>query len=440
MIAVAWSHNLDAEQAVLGGLLTAEPADHLAVRTLLPDPSAFYAESHRLWYAAILALVDRRCPLDPVTLGDELRRTGTLDAAGGLVQLAEFIDAVPSAANVVQHAEIVRQRALRRALAEQAQAALSAAQDLSAPIEPAITATVDRLVRTAASGLTHGGPSVDEEFGAIMDDLERQAALGDAVTGIPSGLHNLDLLTDGWVKGRLIIVAARPKRGKTGLALHCADTAAESEYEVCFCTAEQPRRELNKRRLAMRTGANLRAITSPAMLDLHAGALSRAMADLRTRTVHIEQHALTPAAIRLVVQRQQAELGRVDLVIVDYLGKLHSGRRAERHDLEIGYMTGDLARLALDLDVPVLLMCQLNRESVKGGQIRRPTVSDLRDSGAIEQDAAQVIFLHHKDDDDAWPAHRMDLDLALNRFGPTGTVTVSFERTTGRWSPYLKLA
>jgi replicative DNA helicase len=173
-----------------------------------------------------------------------------------------------------------------------------------------------------------------------------------------------------------------------------------------------------------------------------ASRLAKAAGELAQWPILIDQVSRSPAQVRLGVQRRIAEHGAVDLVIVDYLGKFHSGARHERHDLEIGAMTNAFGQLAMDLNVPVLLLVQLNRESVRGGQVRRPTPSDLRDSGAIEQDAAQLLFLYRdeKDERAEKDPNWLQVIVELNRFGPTGMADVVFEKTTGRWHHALRLA
>jgi replicative DNA helicase len=266
--------------------------------------------------------------------------------------------------------------------------------------------------------------------------------MGDALTGISSGIVGLDDLTDGWEKSRLIVVAARPKVGKTGFALHCAREACQGETPVYFATAEQPRRELLKRLLAMESGCHLRAIRSEQTLGLVSPQLARAAGEVATWPLVVDQVARTPGQVRMGLQRYIAEHGPVGLVVADYLGKYHSGEKSERHDLEVGRISGAFAELAMSFDVPVILLVQLNRQSVQGGQIRRPTPSDLRDSGAIEQDAAQVLFLYR--DEKAEEASKdprwLQVFVDLNRFGPTGHVDVAFEKTTGRWQRHLRLA
>lgn len=429
-----------AEREVLGALLWDEAAALRAAALL--TASDFFADRHRVLFAAILALAQRGVTVNPVSLRDELLRDGQLERAGDLSYLADLIDETYTSAHLEPHAAIVRDYAIRRQLVADAHQAVTMAEDLTQPIGPTVAGIVDRLVRVAEPTSEAPRVTVQAELNAVLDEVERQAKQGDAVAGVSSGIQALDVITDGWVPGRLIVIAARPKCGKTALALHCAREACRSDTRTYFATAEQPRRELLKRLVAIEARVNLRAITTERDLARDAQGIATAVSAVQRWPLHIDQASLTPAAVRLGVQRDQAEHGRVELVVADYLGKFNSGTKSERHDLEIGKMTGAFARMAIDLDVPVLLLVQLNRDSVKGGQVRRPTVSDLRDSGSIEQDAAQVLFLYRdeKADEAAKDPRWLEVILELNRFGPTGSVDVLFERATGRWLRPLELA
>lgn len=425
----------DAEAAVLGaGILDADAAVRMV--ELLPDPAMFTDPALRALYRVMRALVARHAPLDDVTIMTEAGVQGTEDAVR--LAVVKAIDACPTAANVDFHAAIVRDRYLRRQLVQDAAAVQARAKDLAAPVADTLAGMVDHLVRVVQPELgTVATPA--QQFVEVLGRIEQQADQGNTILGQPSGLKDLDELTDGYMPGRLIIAAARPKMGKTAFGLASAENVASLGGAVLFVSGEQPVLQLQARRLATATGCNLREIRSRKMLDDWTGPLRHAAMRLCARPLHFTQTALTPASIRLVVRRLQAEVGRVGLVVVDYLDKLRSDVRKERHDLEVGEITWGLSRLAVDLDVPVLLLAQLNRESVKNGITRRPVVSDLRDSGRIEQDADQVIFLWRKPDDPEWPAHRVELDVALNRHGPTGRVDVAYHRSTGRWEGYWRM-
>ena len=418
--------DVGAEQAVLGAILL-EPAAISVVRGLLPDASAFGVPAHRAIYAACCAMTDRGTPIDPPLLTAELEARGSGDATSLLV---EIVDAAPSAAHAAHYAAIVRDRAIRRAIVAESHRAIKDAEDLGQPIAPTAERLVGALTSAVVPPAEQRAGDQDRELVAIMDDLERQASLGGRCDGLSSGIDDLDALTDGWVRGRLVVVAARPKVGKTAFLLHCARAAAEVDSSVYFATAEQPRRELLKRLVGMQARLNLREIRDPDRLRTHTAEIARVMQTIRRWPLVMDDRARTPTAVRFGVERWQAQRGRVGLVLVDYLSKFKSGTKQERRDLEIGAITEQFAKVALDLDVPVILASQLNRDSVRGGTVRKPGPADLRDSGAIEQDAAQVIFLWHEP---ACDPDQLQLLVELNRFGPVGVVNVVFDRTTGRW-------
>jgi replicative DNA helicase len=260
------------------------------------------------------------------------------------------------------------------------------------------------------------------------------------VPGISSGIAPLDNLTDGWMTPRLIVLAARPGFGKTATGLWCADMAGQSEVETVFVSVEQPTKQLQKRRLAMRTGIDLRGVRNR---ERYAQVLPDLMAEtakMRHEPLTFVQGPRSVRAIRLELQRMIAKGRHPKVVVIDYLTKLRSDRKAERHDLAVGDITGDLCRMAIDLECTILLLAQLNRESVKDGKVRRPTVSDLRDSGIIEQDADQILLL--------WPGAPSDDDIPMapgsgvvpfemlldkNRHGPKGSVRLNWWEATGRF-------
>lgn len=430
----------EAEQGVLGAMLLEHEAALVAGSVLKPED--FAREIHRTLFSAMLAVAERGAKVDHITIRDELEGRGGIEKAGGIRYLALLVDAVASPGNVEHHAQIIRNYAVRRELLAQSQAAATFAQDMSRDPTETVSGVVDQLVRIAHPAAAAPEKAFKSQLWDVLQEVERQAEAGDEVTGLPSGIARLDHVTDGWEKGRLIVVAARPKQGKTGFALHCAAETCRAESSVYFATAEQPSRELTKRLVGMESQVPLRSVRTEQTLDMVATKLARAAGELAQWPIIIDQVSRTPAQVRFGVQRRIAEFGAVDLVIVDYLGKFHSGSRHERHDLEIGSMTSAFAQLAMDLNVPVILLVQLNRESVRGGQIRRPTPSDLRDSGAIEQDAAQLLFLYR--DEKAEEAQKdpnwLQVIVELNRFGPTGVADVVFEKATGRWHQALRLA
>lgn len=433
MADVIWSP--EAEAGLLGALLTG-PAERVdEVRRILPDDTAIYREAHRLVYRAIVALTVRQVPLDPVHMQGELERMGAWDRTG-MELLLEILDVIPTAASSVRAmAEMVQERFLRREVIRHAMAAERAAEDLTVPIADAMADLVTSASFGALSAGRQPNVTVSSETWQILEEVERAAAAGDGVQGVSTELPRLDELTDGWMKGRLIVIAARPKVGKSAFAVHCAEVAAAAELPVYFASAEMPRKQILWRRLTWIANESLRTGYSVDLWQRTAASKLREHADtMLKRPMTIDQDALTATAVRLGAQRAAAEMGGLSLIVVDYLGKLRPERKAERHDLAIGQITGDLARMAVDLDVPVLLLCQLNRASVKDGKPRRPTPADLRDSGSIEQDADQVVFLWQ--DPNTQDSSVMELDVALNRHGPAGRVEVEYNRVTGRWSPY----
>jgi replicative DNA helicase len=424
----------EAEEGVLASCLIGGLPTVLTAQLTLPDPGAFFLERHRALYATYLALAERNATIDHISLRDELQRRAALEVVGGLGYLGELVDAVPTAVNVTYYARIVRDFAVRRALVARGHETVTLAQDLRQSVTDTVPALVEGIVQAMQPAGMATPLTPRAEFNRLLLSLEERARSGDEIPGIPSGIDDLDALTDGWMPGRLTVVAARPSLGKTSFGIHCGERAAALDRGVYFATAEEPVREVCKRRLAAATGVNLRMLKQMEQLDRVSARLSRASAGLADRPFHVDAESLTPAAIRMGVQRKQAEWGQVGLVVIDYLGLYTSGKRADNRDTEIGKMTRAFALMARALDVPVLLLVQLNRDSVRGDKPRRPTLSDLRDSGNIEQDARQVVFLYSEADrNEAWPAPKVELIVAKNNYGPVGRAYAHIDRETGRW-------
>jgi replicative DNA helicase len=423
----AW-HQPDAEAQVLGALLL-DPAKMATIQRLLPEPNCFSAAEFRQLYAAMLRLTERRLSIEPVSLTAELRALGDGDHAARLC--GQLLDAAVTSAHAEQHASFVRDAWQRRTLA-------ALGHQLATRSGDATLATSD-LASDCAANIARllGGLQAQRSTGAVLYDLlettEREARAGRSLRGVSSGFATLDELTDGWTPGSLNVVAARPSRGKTSLMLHCALAAAQTGGWVYYASLEMGQEELLERMLASQVGVSLRWLRRhPDMLDHYAGKLQAAAGSLAKLPVLIQTTAGTPAQIRLdllaeAAQRQSAPA----VVFIDYLGLLRpDGRAASRND-EIGAMTAALKALAREIPAPVVVGCQLSRLTEREG--RRPVLSDLRDSGNIEQDSDRVLFLHWSADPMPNLPATVDVLIAKNRNGPTGTIQLHFEPWTQRW-------
>jgi replicative DNA helicase len=425
----------ESEQAVLGGLLVSlgDAAVFARATRLLPDPVMFADPNHRTIYRALRELHEEGVAVDHVTL---TRRLATHHASAEIsgAYLAELVDMVPTAANIEFHARLVREHWQRREVIAHSRAAILLAEDLRQPVTGTISGVVERLTQTHGSA-SRAVVTMTTGMADVMADLDRQAMIG-PVVGVGTGLPDLDRLTHGLQRGELWIAGARPSIGKSSFVIDTALAAAEIG-PVLFLSAEMPAKAIRRRMLARAAAVNLWDVRDRDSWSQLAKFITPAAETLGTLPIRIDDSRVTPADLRAAVVEYTAELGAPPvLVVVDYLQKLSSGRRAENRNLEIGQITAALTRLAVDGDVPVLCAAQLSRNSVKDGKPRRPNMSDLRDSGTIEQDADGILLLHAPPLQPREGTHTQHVEIIVekNRNGETGVLDAWHDRRTGTWT------
>lgn len=434
--------DLDAERAVLGALLLGVgPEVAVKLREILPSPTAFADAQHRHTYAAMATLLDHGTPIDTLTVRDEALRLGLPHDLDLLVRLS---DAVPSAAAILPHAETVRDRFLRRELARLGREAGQRAEAFEVTVESAYAETVQSLVAAAAPTLAKGAAPIRDGLRSALDDLtERGESLLDR-GAVTTGLDDLDEYLGGLAPGRMIVLAARPKKGKTSLALHLARQAAASG-PVYFVSREMGHEELVERLLCAEAGLPLKR-RGLRYSDKDVAALMKAAKALADLPLWIDTESATPGMLRLKLAAEIAHGRTPGLVVVDYLQLLRWPGKTENRNLEVGKMTRALKLdIARALDLPVLVLSQLSRASVEGGKERPPILSDLRDSGSIEQDADQIVMLHYAGAENGhdhlagWgPATRTELWIRGNRHGPGGKLDVFYDRPKGQWRQWSR--
>ncbi|HEX9729852.1 MAG TPA: replicative DNA helicase [Gemmatimonadales bacterium] len=431
----------EAEQAVLGAMLLDQDAAMKAVQ-LLQD-TAFYRDPHRRVFRAMADVVDRGDVIDPVVLRDELARRGDLEAAGGMDYIAELLDVVPTAANVEFHCRIVKDKALLRRLIEVGtglvQSAYEGRQEVSALLDQA----EQRVFEVSQERGTQEVVRIKELMWQAMERIEARDRGDESVRGVPSGFKDLDAKTNGFQQSDLIIVAARPSMGKTSFCLNVAATAAlEHKVPVAIFSLEMSKDQLVERLLASESFVDLHRLRSGDLRPDDYPKLSRAAGLLGTAPIWIDDTpALTLLELRSKARRLKAEHD-VGLLVVDYLQLIRGTGRSESRQEEISYISRSLKALARELHTPVVALSQLSRAPEQRGGDRRPMLSDLRDSGAIEQDADLVAFIYRPE---VYGAHLpreeleegvADLILAKHRNGPTGTVKLTFLKQYTRFESY----
>ncbi len=432
-----WSN--EAEQAVLGAMLLDQDAALRAAEQL--DDTMFYREGHRILFRAMLALAERGEVIDPVTLREELGRRGDLERAGGLEYLGALIDVVPTAANVEYHARIVRDKAVLRRLLEAATGIIQEVYDGKGAPREVLDNAEHRVFQVAQFQRSEDFARLKELIWPAMERIEQLQSGHGAVTGVPSGFPDLDRLTAGFQKADLVVIAARPSMGKTAFVLNCVQHAGiEHGTGIAVFSLEMSKEQLVQRLLCSEGLVDAQRLRRGQLRDDDYPKLARAAGLLGTAPIWIDDAAnLTPLAMRSKARRLKAEHD-IGLVVVDYLQLMQGPGQAESRQQEISYISRSLKALAKELDIPVLALSQLSRAPDQRSGDHRPQLSDLRESGAIEQDADVVMFIYREemysgptDKDGNTIEGLAELIVGKQRNGPTGIVPLYFKKEYTRF-------
>ena len=420
--------NIEAEQSVLGAIIFDNEALPKALEMLAADD--FYKESHRRLYNAMLDLFNKSEPIDIITLTDYLRKTNGLDAVGGVANLSNLANSIPTSANIRYHAKIVREKALLRALIQTATHINTKvyeddleADDMVDYAEKVIFDIADK--RTKAS-FTSMKDVVKDTFKMIEHLYDKK----EAITGVPTGFKDLDELTAGFQPGELIIIGGRPGMGKTAFALNVAQhVGIEMKEPVAVFSLEMSKEQLAMRMLCAESMVDSSQVRKGFINRQDWPKLTSAAGRLSEAPIFIDDSsALTVLEIRAKSRRLKLEHRGLSLVVVDYLQLMRSRGSLERREQEISEISRSLKALAKELKIPVIALSQLNR-AVEQRTGNKPTLADIRESGAIEQDADVIIFIY-KDSDQVRnnPAVKnvVKIDIAKQRNGPTGTINLTF--------------
>ena len=433
-------HARDAECAVLGGIMLDPEALERLEGMLLPDH--FYFAANEKIFAAILALADNRSPVDALTVKDYLERTHELEACGGEAYLGDLISLIPTSANVRHYAEIVRERAILRRLL---QVCAKISQDVYENPVKAVTEHLDASesqILAVAESFTQDKKSFFSLKELLHDgyqELQKRYEDQRSVTGVSTGFIDLDKSTAGLQRGDLIIIAGRPSMGKTAFVMNLAQNAAihdgENPNVVAVFSLEMSAQQISMRLLASESRVDMSKMRNGNFVPDDWRKLASATGRLSQASIFVDDTpAITVNDVRGKCRRLKRDNGRLDMVLIDYL-QLMTGSAAERKDLEISEMTRSLKGLAKELDVPILVLSQLNR-SLESRADKRPMMSDLRESGAIEQDADVIMFIYRDEVyNNKKPENkgRAEIIIAKQRNGPTGTVHLAFQKASTRF-------
>ncbi len=420
-------HSIEAEKSVLGSMLLDENAVVAAVETLTAE--YFYTPSHREIFGAMAELNAQGRPVDLVTLTDELYRRGTMEGVGGIPYLTELSRYVPSTVNVKSYVRIVEEksilRRLIRASGEIADDSYEGAKPVPDILDQAEKRIYDIAMKRSGDTLQHINPLLID----AMARIEHLFVNKGKIDGVPSGFAELDRLTTGFHGGEFILVGARPSMGKTAFMLNIASYAAmRHKKTVAFFSLEMPREQLTNRLLCAEARVDMQAVRQGNLADKDWDRLAEAMGPLAQSPIYMDDTAsITIPELRSRCRRMQIERG-LDLVFIDYLQLMNAeNSRSQNRQGEISEITRQLKILSQELKVPIIVGSQLSR-ALEGRPNKRPQLSDLRESGAIEQDADIVMFLYRDDyyNPESPDKNVAEVILSKQRNGPLGTVRLAY--------------
>ncbi|WKZ81872.1 MAG: replicative DNA helicase [Acidimicrobiia bacterium] len=433
-------HNIEAEESVLGAVMLSVDAANVALEVLRPED--FYKPAHQSVWEAVVALFDGNQPIDPVTVADWLRRKDLLERIGGVGFITSLMEAVPSTSNVDYYAGIVDETSARRRLMRAGAEVGALAGRGDVPIaevldqaEAAVFAVADAKV---SQGLEPVGPSLK----VTLERIEELGATAGDITGIPTGFHELDRMLAGLHPANLVVMAARPGMGKSTLAINIATNVSLGKRVSAVFTLEMSREEIVHRLLASLASVDSQKIRT-GQLDMDRWRkLSQASSKLFEMPLYVDDSAdLTVTSIRAKCRRLKRSLG-LDLVVVDYLQLMQGPRAADNRQQEIADISRSLKNLARELKVPVIAVSQLNRQ-LEARENKRPRLGDLRESGAIEQDADVVMFIYRDDYYDTTNPENLgvaEVEIAKHRSGARGTVRLGFAAEFNRFNNLTRAA
>lgn len=418
--------SVEAEESVLGGVMLDNEAINTAIELINADD--FYRASHRAIYRGMIELLDKREPIDIVTLSQQLREMGALDEAGGIENLSRLAGSVPSAANVGYYSKVVKQLAVRRRIIHEASAIISDAFDNTGDVEQFLDSVENRILKVSDYRIS---PTFSKVGDIVKESIKHVESLYDRkelVTGTPSGYSDLDRITAGFQPSDLVIIAARPSMGKTALALGIAQHAAiDKNRPVALFSLEMSKHQLVLRMLCSEARVDGSKVRTGHLGERDFPRLVEAASRIAEAPLFIDDTpALTITEVRAKARRLHRE-SPLSLIVVDYLQLLRSPSYSDAREQEIADISRSLKALAKELSVPVIALSQLNR-SVESRTDKRPLLSDLRESGAIEQDADVIMFIYRDEfyNRDSNEKGVAEVLISKQRNGPTGMIKLAF--------------
>jgi replicative DNA helicase len=435
-------HSLEAERTVLGGILVKNQNLNVVLSTISPED--LYRDAHRLILERIIGLIDRGLPVDLLTLTEDAQRAGILEEIGGASYLASLLDGVPRNLNVEYYTQIIKEKALLRRLIMSSSRIIQESYDQKEDADELLNAAQAAIVEIAEQRIKPGFRPMSQLTGPTLEMIRETAARKEAVTGVPSGFRYLDAMTAGFQPSELIILAARPSMGKTALGLNISHhVGLKTEKAVGFFSMEMSESQLVIRLLCAEAQIDIKKVRTGYLSERDFEKLKLAGEAFAGARIYIDESpALTIMEMKAKSRRLKMEQ-RLDIVFVDYIQLMRSGGRFENRNQEMSFISRSLKELAKELRIPVVGISQLSRAPEKGRREPKPLLSDLRESGALEQDADVVIFIYRPEfyhPDDETLRGVAEVSIAKQRNGPIGNLQLAFIREYARFADMEQFA
>jgi len=421
-------HNPEVEKTVLGGILLNNKNLNVVLSIITPED--FYRESHRLLIEQIIQMVDKGKPVDLVSLSESLKRAGILEEIGGAAYLSSLMDGVPKSLNVEYHAKIIKEKALLRRLILSSAKIISSSYEEAEDADQLLDEAQAAILDVAEQRVKPGFIQLNALTQPAIDTIDSLRHRQDAVTGVPTGFRDLDALTAGFHESEFIVVAARPSMGKTALCLNISQyVGLRTDFSVGFFSLEMAKEQLVMRMLCSEAQIDLQKARRGFVSDREFERMKLGAETLAQAKIFVDETpALTVMEMKAKSRRLKME-HNLDLIFIDYIQLMRPGVRFENRTQEMSFISRSLKELSKELKLPVVGISQLSRAPEKGRAKPIPQLSDLRESGAIEQDADVVIFIYRPEfynPDDENLKGIAQVNIAKQRNGPTGKIMLAF--------------
>ncbi|HEK85498.1 MAG: replicative DNA helicase [Candidatus Saccharicenans sp.] len=428
-------HSLEAERTVLGGILVNNSYLNVVLTSLTPED--FYRDAHRLILEKMVTLMDRGQPIDLLTLSEEIQKSGNLEDIGGAAYLASLMDGVPRSLNIEYYVQIIKEKSLLRKLILSSAKIISSSYEQQVDPDTLISEAQQAIVEIAEEKIKPGFIPLGVLTTSMLETIHQLAERREAVTGVPTGFIDLDNLTAGFHPSEFIVLAARPSMGKTAMALNISQhIGLKTDYHVGFFSIEMSKEQVALRLLCSEAQVDIQKARRGFISEREYERLRLAGETLSRARIYIDESpALTVMEMKAKCRRLKLE-GHLDIVFIDYMQLMRTGGRFENRNQEMSFISRSLKEMAKELQIPVVGISQLSRAPEKMRKEPKPMLSDLRESGAIEQDADVVIFIYRPDyyhpEDEAIKGIA-EINVAKQRNGPLGTVPLVFLREYARF-------